>query len=94
MRTTSYRTRDVIVADPADVGSPQETGNDGAARFELRVYPLLEGGHGDGTFAVFHVARTDVDPEEDVPVPGPETNDNVELKSWQGRRTGKTYFRV
>jgi hypothetical protein len=29
-----------------------------------------------------------------VPVPGPETNDNVESKSWQGQRKGKTYFRV
>lgn len=95
LRTTSYRTRDVIVADLADAGSPKEKReSNGSERFELRVYPLLEGGHGDGTFAVIHIARTDVDPEEDVPVLGPETNDNVESESWQGQRKGEKYFRV
>jgi hypothetical protein len=91
LRTTWYRTRNTIVVDPADAGSPKgKRESDGTGRFELRISPVLEGGHGDGTFAVVHVARTDVDPEEDVPVPGPETNDNVESK----RRKGKTYFTV
>ena len=95
LRITWYRDRDIIVGDPTEVGSPKEKReNIGAERFELRVYPILEGGYGEGGFAVFHVARTDVDPEEDVPVPGPETNDNVELKSWQGERKGKRYFRI
>jgi hypothetical protein len=95
LRMTWYRSRDVIVADPADAGSPKEKHESvGAERFELRVTPILEGGHGEGTYAVFNVARTDVDPEEDVPVPGRETNDNVEMKSWQGEHKGKRYFRI
>jgi hypothetical protein len=63
-------------------------------RFELRVYPILEGGRGEGDFAVFNVARTDVDPGEDVPVLGPETNDNTESNSWRGKHKGKRFFRI
>jgi hypothetical protein len=95
LRITWYRARDVIVGNPADAGSPKEKRESvGAERFELRVYPLLEGGFSEGTFAVLNVARTDVDPEEDVPVPGPETNDNVDVKSWRGEQKGKRYFRI
>ena len=95
LRITWYRARDAIVADLADAGSPEEKLESvGAERFELRVFPVLEGGDIPGTFAVFHVARTDVDPDEDVPRPGPETNDNVESKSWHGERKGGTYLRV
>jgi hypothetical protein len=85
----------MTVADPTDAGSPEERREsvDGE-RFELRVLPLLEGGGMEGTFAVFHAGRTDVDPEEDVPVPGPETNDNVETKSWQGEHKGKRVFLI
>jgi hypothetical protein len=95
LKITWYRERSMVLADPVDVGSPKERQESvGAERFELRVYPLLEGGDFEGTFAVFHVGRTDVDPEEDVPVPGPETNDNVETKSWRGERKGKKVFGI
>ncbi|MCX9148037.1 hypothetical protein [Erythrobacter sp. WG] len=36
--------------------------------------------------AVFRVARTDVDPEEDVPELGPETNENTSSESWSFTR--------
>lgn len=36
--------------------------------------------------AVFRVARTDIDPEEDVPELGPETNDNTDGESWSFTR--------
>ena len=95
LRTTMYRMRDMIVADTADAGTPiEKLENAGAERFELRIYPLLEGGQLEGAFAVFNVARTDVDPDEDVPVPGPETSENVESKSWQGEYKGKSNFRI
>jgi hypothetical protein len=95
LKLSWYRTRDVIVTDPAEVGTPKEkheTLDD--ERFELRVYPILEGGYGEGGFAVLNVARTDVDPDEDVPVPGPETNTNTESTSWRGERKGKRLFRI
>ena len=95
LKIVLYRDRDVIVENLAEIGSPTERFEDtDTDRFELRVFPVLEGGYAEGGFAVFHVARTDVDPEEDVPVPGPETNENVEANSWQGERKGKRFFRV
>ena len=95
LRVSWYRSRKVIVADPAEVGHPKEKRDTADnERFELRAYPVLEGGGIQGTYAVFHVARTDVDPDEDVPVPGPETNDNIEAKSWKGKHEGKRLFCV
>jgi hypothetical protein len=95
LKISWYRARKMIVADPEETGSlKQQQDEMGGERFELRIYPVLEGGGVEGTFEVLHVARTDVDEEEDVPVPGPETNDNVEVKSWRGERKGKTYLMV
>jgi hypothetical protein len=44
--------------------------------------------------AVFHIARTDVDPEEDVPVFGLPTDDNVTSKSWTKEHSGRKLYRV
>jgi len=54
--------------------------------FEARVFPILEGGHpaDGGGYAVFRVGRTDIDPEEDVPRPGPETDANTASESRRG----------
>lgn len=91
LRTAMYRERRAIVADIADVDSPEEMKVETEVeRFELRVSPVIEGGHfGDGGYAVVHISRTDVDPEEDVPVPGPETDANTKSKSWQGKHEGR-----
>jgi hypothetical protein len=90
LRTSLYRSRSVVVADAADAGSPEdrqeETEKD---RFEIRVYPLIEGGHLDGGYAVFRVSRNDVEPDEDVPNPGPETNSNTEMEKWEGKHDGR-----
>ncbi len=95
LRLTWCRVRDVIVADPADAGSPKkkhELAN--SERFELGMFSVLEGGNLPGGYSVLNIARTDVDPEEDVPVPGPETDENVESRSWRGALDGKKYFRI
>lgn len=95
LRITSYRSRDAILetsAATASIKKMSESANE--ERFELRTHTILEGGHLKGTFAVFNIARTDIDSDEDVPIPGPETNDNIETKSWQGRREGKEYARI
>ena len=95
LRITWYRVREVIVDKAADVGSPKEKRESvGAERFKLRVCPLLEGAVDEGKFAVLNLARTDVDPEEDVPVPGPVTSDNVRSKSWRGEHKGNRYFKI
>lgn len=90
LRTSLYRSRSVTVADVADAGSPEgrqeETERD---RFELGVCPVIEGGHLDGGYAVFRMGRNDVDPEEDVPNLGPETNSNTDLEKWEGEHEGR-----
>lgn len=95
-RMTWFRSRDVIVEDAADVGSPTPTNEaTETERFELRVFPVIEGGHlGDGSFAVMHVARNDVDPDEDVPLPGPENDTNVTTSTRGGKHEGRNLVRV
>lgn len=91
LRTSMYRQRVVVVENPADAGPPDEAMEKTALeRYEVRVRPMKEGGHfGDGGFAYFHVSRTDVDPEEDVPVPGPETDSNTAMTSRTGHHQGR-----
>jgi hypothetical protein len=90
LRTSMYRSRSVVVADTADVGSPEaKRENTKKERFELRVYPVIEGGRGPGGYAVFRVSRNDVDPDDDVPTMGPETNDNTEMEKWEGKHEGR-----
>ncbi len=96
LRISLYRSRTVIVEDPAEAGSSEEikfeNDND---RFELRVIPLVEGGgFGSGSYAVFNMSRTDVDPDEDVPLPGPETASNTAHQSWTGEGKGRQVYCV
>ncbi len=61
-------------------------------RFKLLVRSIEE--IWGGGWAVLRAWRTDVDEEEDAPVMGPETNDNVETESFEGRATGFQGTRV
>jgi hypothetical protein len=95
LRTSTYRRRQVVVEDPVKVGSPQAEKVDGENdRFELRIAPIIEGGHPDGSYAVFNISRTDVDPDEDVPQLGPESDSNMKSQSWTGKHEGRQLFRV
>lgn len=97
VRMSSYRQREIIVDDASKFDWPDgemREVKDGD-RFELRVIPIIEGGHlEDGGFAVFHMGRTDVDPEEDVPRPGPESEAAIESRSWTGKHKGQKLYRV
>jgi hypothetical protein len=97
LRLTFYRKREVIAEDAGQITWPNGRLEEGDEkhRFEAGVFPILEGGHPiDGGYAVFHISRTDVDPEEDVPRPGPETDANTASESWQGKRKGKQLVRA
>lgn len=95
VHTTLYRRRSAVATDAADVGSPEahqeESGNE---RFEVGIHSLIEGGDLDGGYAVFRVGRTDVDPDEDVPNPGPETDFNTEMEQRTGQREGRRLVQV
>lgn len=61
-------------------------------RYELRIKEL--NAVFGGSWASFRVWRTDVDEEEDAPIMGPETNDNISSESARGHRSGYPGVRV
>jgi hypothetical protein len=64
-------------------------------RFEARIFEVDEtGGPFGGSVAVFHAWRTDVDPDEDVPVFGPSSDSNTDGRSTTYTREGKKFFRA
>lgn len=97
LRLAIYRQRTAIVSDASYI-TWSESGlevNEPHDRFEAKV---SEADRDDGLFggevAVFSTWRTDVDPNEDVPVFGPETNSNTASRSFTYKRQGKKSFRV
>jgi hypothetical protein len=93
---TSYRSRRQIVEDKSHIkwDSPkvEETKSD---KWEARVNEISEGGDPFGSsYAVFHMSRTDVDYDEDIPELGLPTDDNIETKKWEGKSEGNKLFFV
>ncbi len=95
LRLSYYRQRVENVVALAESGyaelTDREERRDGG-RFELRIRNLNDV-YG-GSWAAFRVWRTDVDPEEDAPVMGPERNDNTESEHREGHRGGYEGVRV
>jgi hypothetical protein len=93
----SYRSREEIVDDPSHISwadNPAVEENSGD-RWEGRIIEIHEGGEPyGGTWAVFHMTRTDVDTEEDIPTFGPPTGDNVAGESWSRKFAGRKLFRI
>lgn len=82
---TAYRERRVVAENADHITWPENPFReiDGGDRWEGRVYAIHEGGHAYGEkTAVFHVARTDVDPAEDVPSFGLPSDEHTESESW------------
>jgi hypothetical protein len=94
---TSYRDRAEVVEDVAHLSWKEKhlTENKEMDRWEGSVFEIHEGGMQFGAkTAVFHAARTDVDPEEDVPTFGLPTKDNVKSESWTKEHHGRKLYRV
>lgn len=97
VKLVSYRSRLEITDDASHITWPdgrrrEETE---AERFETRVTPIHEGGMPYGEeAAVFHVWRTDVDTDSDVPTIGPERPDSTDGRSWRVSRRGRKLYRV
>jgi len=94
---TSYRQRVEVVEDAGHIlwaENPLREIND-RDRWEGRVSEIHEGGEAFGAqWAVFHLARTNVDPEEDVPVFGGPTDKDIASKSWKVSNTGRKLYRI
>jgi len=94
---TSYRDRNEVVEDIKHISwtkNPLEQ-VDGGDRWEGRTVEIHEGGTPFGAeTAVFHLTRTDIDPQEDVPVLGLPTDDNLKSESWTTKESGRKLYRV
>jgi hypothetical protein len=94
---TSYRDRVEIVEDISHLSWKEKRliENEEMDRWEGSVFEIHEGGMPFGEkVAVFHAARTDVEPEEDVPQFDIPTGDNVETESWTKEYHGKKLYRI
>ena len=94
---TSYRNREEVVEDKSHISweeNPKCVLSNGD-RWEGRVSDIHEGGTPFGAkTAVFHAARTDVDPDEDVPTFDFPTDDEVTSKSWTKTDEGRKLYRI
>lgn len=94
---TSYRDHTVVVDDAAHMKWPENPYcvTEGMDRWEGRVSEIASGGmpYGSST-AVFHVARTDVDPQEDVPTFDFPQDDYMRSESWTIEHTGGKLYRI
>jgi len=93
----SFRSREEITesADHISWPSGRATQGTGLDHWEGRVVEIHEGGMPFGAeTAVFHMARTDVDPDEDVPTLGPPADGNTRSESWVRTHEGRRLFDV
>lgn len=97
LRLYYFRSRTAVIGDASHIAWPQDGISEEQRhdRFQARVWEIDESGgqYGAGV-AVFTMWRTDVDPEEDVPVFGQETDANTDGTSNQFKRGGAKFFRV
>lgn len=94
---SSYRDRAAIVENASFIKWEDQTSTDNSEtdRWEGRVSEIHEGGMLFGSkTAVFHVARTDVDTDIDVPTFGFPNNDAVKSESWTREHHGRKLFRI
>jgi len=92
---TSYRNREIVVEDASFINWPENPMSQikGGDRWEGRVVEIHEGGNPFGAkTAIFHVSRTDVDPEEDVPTFDFPTDENTVSKSWTKEDKGRKLY--
>jgi len=97
LKLTTYRKRRQVSSDSSHIDWPdgrlQENCDGG--RFEGHVAAIHEGGGLYGSkAAVFHVWRTDVDPEVDVPTFGDPNDSNTDYRSWTTERKGRMLFHI
>lgn len=88
LRISSFSNQEAVsqISDIPDEFEEIEEEFEGG-KLEFRRLDLDRSGDMAGAgVAVFRVARTDIDPEEDVPELGPETNENTDGESWSFAR--------
>lgn len=97
LRIGTYRQRSAILEDASALPDwDKEPIRDRREhdRFEARKYAVSVDGGVPGTIAVMRVWRTDVDATADVPVMGPETDQNTESSFHTYERKSATHWRI
>jgi hypothetical protein len=93
----TFRSRIEVCADAGHIswngGALEES--TGLERWRGRVDAIHEGGTPFGAeTAVFHLARTDIDPDDDVPELGTPNDENVQSSSWVTRDPRPRVYRI
>ena len=97
LRIVYYRQRLATVGDLGHISWPEAGLSDAQPhhRFEAHVFEVDAKGRPYGaTGALFQVWRTDVDPEDEVPVFGPEADTNTDGQTTYFKRGGQKFFRI
>ena len=94
---SSLRRRSEIIEDPSHISwaadNVEEKGEHD--RWVGRRMAIHEGGRRYGkSMFVMHLSRTDVNPEDDVPVLGLPTDANVQSSSWTKQFRGRKLYRI
>lgn len=96
--TTAYYDRDAIVEEISFLTWENESNQEDivSAHWEGRYMAIHEGGEPYGEkIAVFHCARTDIDPSDDIPdLSVPPNDENTISSSWEKEFEGRKLFRV
>jgi hypothetical protein len=97
LRVVSYQKREEVVEDRSHItwaSNPIEQ-RSGGDRWQGRVREIHEGGMPYGEeWAVFHMGRTDVDPDEDVPEFRMSEDADIASSSWKTKMQGRRLFAV
>lgn len=92
---STFRERRAVLETRTDLDWREDTLRETEAglRWDGCVREIHEGGmpYGEST-AVYHLSRTDIDLDEDVPVMGIPNNENLELKHWTEKSEGKKLY--
>lgn len=97
LHISSYRSRREVCASADHIVWESEARDESqeGQRWEGRKYAIHEGGSPYGAkTAVFHVSRTDVDPEEDVPHFDVSNGENVASRSWTAESSGRKLYSI
>jgi len=97
LRIVAFHSRGAIVEDAKHIdwhdGTLKEKTAD--SEFEARILQINAGGAwADGSYVILNISRTDIDPEDDVPLPGRENDSNVKVEKRSGNATSHKVPRI
>ena len=94
---TTFRERSIVTDNKKNVNWKKEITNKiiADANWQGHIMKIHEGGMPfDQSMAVFHMSRTDVNPDQDVPVMGLPDNNNVKSETYEKKFKGKKLYRI